>query len=227
MKPKVFQPWEVTPKEALEIQEKLKRRLDNQPSRLKKLEKIAAVDASYSKNERTIFAVAVVLSYPGLDILEKKAAALKTSFPYIPGLLVFREGPALVRVLEQVETEPDLIMFDGQGIAHPRGIGIATHLGILFEKPSIGVAKTRLVGRYTEPASDPGSYSFLEDKNRVVGAVLRTRSQVKPVLVSTGFGIDLEEALAIVGNCLKGYRLPEPIRLAHLFSNRARAKIET
>ena len=227
MKLKVVHAWDVTPKEAVDIQTRLKSRLGAKPGKLEKIERIAAVDASYSKKNKQIFAAAVTLSYPALDILDEQTVTLVTSFPYLPGLLAFREGPAMIKALEQVELEPDLLMFDGQGIAHPRGMGIATHLGILFEKPSLGVAKTILTGEYEEPPNKAGSYSFLKAKNRgVVGAVLRTRSEVRPVFVSVGFGIGLNESLGVVANCLRGYRLPEPLRLAHLLSNRARLKTE-
>ncbi|MDI6892393.1 MAG: deoxyribonuclease V [Actinomycetota bacterium] len=217
-------PWDVSPREALEIQKRLKGKLalenDFDPDRV---ERIAGADVSYDKASNRVYAAAIVLSYPDLRIIEEKQADLPAKFPYVPGLLVFREGPALIKAFEQIERAPDLIMFDGQGIAHPRGIGIATHMGIFLDKPSIGVAKTVLVGEYREPASGWGSCSPLTKDGREIGVALRTKEKVAPVFVSIGHKIDLPTAVEFVLRCCQGYRLPEPSRQAHILANRSRA----
>ena len=159
----------------------------------------------------------VVLQCPGLEIVEKKFFVSEVVFPYIPGLLSFREAPALLGALAKIREEPDIILFDGQGIAHPRRMGIATHLGLFLEKPTIGCAKSRLVGKYLPPGEERESYSLLEDKGEVIGAAVRTREGKKPVFVSPGDGIDLMASIQVVLQCTGEYRLPEPLRQAHLF----------
>jgi len=161
----------------------------------------------------------VVLEFPGLETLEKKFFVSEVAFPYIPGLLSFREAPALLGALALVECEPDIILFDGQGIAHPRRMGIATHLGLLLEKPTIGCAKSLLIGEYLPPREGEGSYTLLKDKGEVIGAAVRTRKERKPVFVSPGDGIDLMTSIQIVLECTGQHRLPEPLRQAHLLAN--------
>jgi deoxyribonuclease V len=156
-----------------------------------------------------------VLSYPGLELLEQSLAQVPAKMPYVPGLLSFREAPAILAACEGLASEPDLFVFDGQGFAHPRRFGIASHVGVILGKPSIGCAKSRLCGTHHEPAKGAGSYVFLYDGDEVIGAVLRTRDNVSPVYVSIGHRIDLETAVQYVLGCCKGYRLPEPTRYAH------------
>lgn len=147
---------------------------------------------------------------------------MKTTFPYLPGLLTFREGPLILRIWEKIENKPDIIIFDGQGIAHPRRMELATHLGILLNKPSIGCAKTHLYGEYDNPPDIKGKYKYIKENNEVIGAVLRTKNGVKPVFVSPGNLINLDLSIEIILKCMKNYRLPEPLRLAHLSSNQLR-----
>ncbi len=172
---------------------------------------MAGVDVSYGEVGR---AAVVVLSFPGLEVLEEVAIEGAARFPYIPGLLSFREGPLALAALERVQTRPDVLMFDGQGYAHPRRLGLASHLGVYLDMPSIGVAKSRLVGTYAEPGPNIGDRSPLVHRGEVVGVALRTKPRTNPLFVSAGHKLDLETAVAVVLRSLRGYRLPEPTRLA-------------
>ena len=176
---------------------------------------IAGVDISVNRVAGTGTAAAVVLSYPDLEIVETKTVTDKIEFPYVPGLLSFREAPLILAACEDLTVTPDLIMVDGQGIAHPRRMGLASHLGLFLDVPTIGCAKSRLCGRHEEPGNEQGSRADLIDNGEVIGAVLRTRGGVKPVYVSIGHRIDLAAAVHWVLACCRGYRLPEPTRLAH------------
>jgi deoxyribonuclease V len=177
---------------------------------------IAGIDVSVTRFSKMGRSAIVVLSWPNLEIVDLSTVEGEIAFPYVPGFLSFREAPLVIRAWEQLDTRPDLIMVDGQGIAHPRRLGIASHLGLLFDAVSIGCAKSRLVGEYGEPPDEPGSHSLLSDRNEVVGAVVRTRRSVKPVFVSPGHKIALRDSISWVLNCCRGLRLPEPTRLAHL-----------
>jgi deoxyribonuclease V len=153
-------------------------------------------------------------------------SAIETvSFPYIPGLLSFREGPALTKAFEKLVRIPDMIIFDGQGIAHPRGIGLASHMGLILDIPAIGCAKSLLVGHHEDVGEEPGAWEPLLYQERLVGAALRTKKKVKPVFVSQGYKIGLEQALDVVMHCCRGYRLPEPTRQAHLAVNKLRESV--
>lgn len=219
--------WDVTPKEAMDIQERLRKQivLENAPE-VESINKIGAADVSYDKKTNLVYATVVIFSFPDLRVLEEKDAIRPATFPYIPGLLVFREGPALIEAFQKIATNPDVIIFDGQGIAHPRGIGIATHMGILLDEPSIGCAKTVLVGDYAEPEETAGSQSPLIKEGVELGVALRTKNRVEPVFVSIGHKIDLKTAIKIVLECTRGYRLPEPVRQAHIVSNKLRERKE-
>jgi deoxyribonuclease V len=162
------------------------------------------------------------MRYPELTLLEEATFSTRVSFPYIPGLLTFREGPPLMAAFAKLHKTPDVIFFDGQGIAHPRGIGLAAHLGLLLDRPAIGCAKSRLVGSHAPVGDNRGDWTELIHQDRQVGAVLRTRERIKPVYVSQGHRIGLERAVALVLACCRGYRIPEPIRRAHLAVNRLR-----
>jgi len=204
--------WDISPAEAQEIQRQLRGRvlvepLDHQP------EIIAGVDVSV-KSEQARAAV-VLLSYPDLVPFQATTAEMPLSFPYVPGLLAFREGPVTLAALEQLEDRPDVLMFDAQGLAHPRRMGLATHLGVLLDTPAVGCAKSRLCGAYMEPNEQKGSWTPLIDRGEVIGAVVRTRDGVRPVFVSTGHRVDLKAAVALVLDCATRYRLPEPTRWAH------------
>ncbi len=165
-------------------------------------------------------ACVVVMDYPYLKKVDVGIAKRKINCPYIPGFLSFREGPIIVDAIKRLRIEPDVFIFDGQGIAHPRGIGIASHVGILLDIPTIGCAKSILCGTYKEPGIEKGSWSPLLYKGEKVGAVLRTRKNVKPVIVSVGHKIELEQCIRIVLNCCTKYRLPEPVRQAHIIAGK-------
>jgi len=177
---------------------------------------IAGVDISVNRWAKTGTAAAVVLDYPGLELVESRVVTDRIELPYIPGLLSFREAPLILAACEKLAVTPDVIMVDGQGIAHPRRIGLASHLGLFLDIPTIGCAKSRLCGRHDEPGNEKGSYAELLDKGEVIGAVVRTRTDVKPVYISIGHKIDLSTAIRLALACCRGYRLPEPTRLAHM-----------
>ena len=214
-------PWKVTPKEAVRIQEELRKKLILRPPR-KEFRTIAAADVSYSRTDDRLYAAFLLFSYPGLTLRETASARGKVSFPYIPGLLTFREAPILLQAFSRLNTDPDLILFDGQGTAHPRSMGIAAHLGILVNRPSIGCAKSRLYGAEAEPGLVQGSFVLLVKGDRTVGMIVRTRTGVKPVYVSPGHKMDLDTSVKMVLSCCRGYRIPEPLRQAHIFVNRLR-----
>lgn len=204
--------WQVSTTEAKEIQRGLRKKISLQAD-FREVRTVAGVDVGM-KGEVARAAV-VVLSYPALALLEQSVAQEPVAMPYIPGFLAFREAPAIIAACEKLAIEPDLFIFDGQGIAHPRGMGIASHVGVILDKPSIGCAKSRLWGKHHEPAAQAGSYVHLYDGEEVIGAVLRTRDNVSPVYVSIGHRVDLETAIEYVLGCCKRYRLPEPTRYAH------------
>jgi deoxyribonuclease V len=205
--------WDLTPQEAAQVQKELRERLvlawDDRP-----IATIGGVDVSV-KTE-TARAAIVVISYPELTPLEASVADAPLVFPYIPGLLSFREGPAVLLAWSKLRNKPDLLMFDGQGIAHPRGIGIAAQMGLWLERPTIGVAKSRLYGRHEEVGPKRGDRADLVNKNgSVIGTVLRTREKTNPLYVSPGHLMDVEHVTQFVLDCCTGYRLPEPTRWAH------------
>ena len=184
----------------------------------REIDTVAGLDVHFTA-ERARAAI-VVMRHPGLELVEQVVACAAVEFPYIPGFLAFREGPALVGAWQRLECTPDLLMFDGHGIAHPCGLGVASHMGLWFGRPSIGVAKARLVGRYMEPGRRRGEYSELVDEaGKVIGAVLRTREGVRPVFVSPGHLIDLDQARRFVMDCCTRHRLPEPTRRAHMLAS--------
>lgn len=184
---------------------------------------VAGTDVSYDKASDRFFAGIVVFKLKGtLELIEEVTAVGKVKFPYVPGLLSFREAPILLRAFKRLKNNPDVILFDGQGIAHPRNFGLASHIGLILDKPSIGCAKSRLVGEHAEVDNEPGAYSELHYKNRIVGAVLRTKKNTNPVYVSPGHKINLTFAMRIVLMTCQGYRIPEPIRRAHILVNELR-----
>lgn len=206
--------WNVTPAEARAIQEKLRGRV-RRIGRPRKLELVAGVDVGFDQGGRLTRAAAAVLDFPSLQPVEESLARVPTTFPYVPGLLSFREIPALIRALESLDSTPDLILCDGQGYAHPRRFGLACHLGLITGIPTIGVAKTRLIGDHGRVPLARGRWTPLEDGGEVIGAVLRTRKGVKPVYVSVGHRIDLDSAVELVMRCVTRFRLPETTRAAH------------
>lgn len=215
--------WDVDYEEAVSIQKTLKKKLIlHDGIKVGPLHVIAGADISYGRNSDLFFAAVVLLSYPDMQPIEEVHAIGKVSFPYVPGLLSFREGPVLLKAFENMRWTPDLVMFDGQGIAHPRGVGLAAHLGLFLDIPTIGCAKSRLCGEYREPGHLPGDHEELLHKGQVIGYVLRTKARVRPVFVSPGHRISLERSREVTMKCCRGYRLPEPIRQAHLAVNRLR-----
>lgn len=215
--------WPRNLKEAKWIQHTLKQKVKICPL-IREPQFIAGTDAAFL-NDRVV-AVACLYKYPELTLIEETSATTVTSFPYIPGFLSFKEGPAIIKAINKLKIKPDVILFDGQGIAHPQDIGIATHIGVLLNIPTIGCAKSRLVGSYIEPKIKKGQYSYLKYQGRTVGAVLRTRDKVKPVFVSPGHMIDLNGAINIVLKCMGNYRIPEPLRQADHFSKKLKRNLE-
>jgi deoxyribonuclease V len=215
MSQRELHPWTLNADEAAKIQSALRERLvlkwDGRA-----VATLGGIDVDLE--EDVACAAIVVLRYPDLSPLEGVTADAPLVFPYVPGLLAFREGPAVLAAWDELQTKPDLLMFDGQGIAHPRGIGIASQMGLWLERPSIGVAKSRLYGFHADPGPRRGDSAELfdeRDRSRVIGAVLRTRDKVNPLYISPGHLIDLPHSLEFVQKCCTGYRLPEPTRWAH------------
>jgi deoxyribonuclease V len=204
----------VSPAEARAIQERLRDRVVARGGP-KRPRRVAGVDVGFEDAGKTVRAAVAVLAFPTLEPLEQAIARVPTQFPYVPGLLSFRELPGVLAALARLQHLPDLILCDGQGLAHPRRFGIACHLGVLTDIPTIGVAKTRLIGEYVEPGPDKGDWAPLLDKGERIGAVLRTRSAVKPVYVSVGHRVGLRAAIRLTLACTTRYRLPETTRAAH------------
>ncbi len=181
---------------------------------------IAGVDLSFPEPDQG-YAVIVVVDAKTMRVVEYVTESSPVQFPYIPGLLAFREGPAFLKAWEKLRSKPDVVMFDGQGIAHPRHMGIAAHMGLFLELSTIGVAKSHLYGSYKEPSDQKGSYEYLYDEDgEIIGAVLRTKSGSKPVFVSPGHMSDINSSIDLVMKCCTSYRLPEPTRIAHLISQK-------
>ena len=183
---------------------------------------VAGVDVSYEKHGDLFFAGVVILAYPGLAVIEEQTAVTTVTFPYIPGLLSFRELPVLLEAFRQIENVPDVVLVDGQGLAHPRRFGLACHLGLWLDLPTIGCAKSRLCGGAAEPGAKKGERARLLLDGVAVGEVVRTRDRVRPMYISPGHKIDIEGAVDLVLQCCTRYRLPEPTRLAHQLTNRVR-----
>jgi deoxyribonuclease V len=224
--------WDVSPAEARRIQADLAARVDlTDAITLGAIETVAGVDNTYvtQDGKTTAGAVVVALTFPAMEIVETAFAWQPIAFPYVPGLLSFREAPAVLAACADLTVEPDVFLFDGQGYAHPRRLGLASHLGLFLERPSIGCAKSRLVGEYAEPERVFGAHTPLVDRGEVVGAAVRTRPRHKPLFVSPGHKISVETAVAIALACCRdGAFLPEPTRLAHdLVTRQRRAWIDS
>lgn len=214
MKKLLSHPWNLNPAEAIALQRELCAHLIL-TDQVGPVRRVAGVDVGFEADGTVTRAAAVVLRYPELDLLETAIARRPTTFPYLPGLLSFRELPAVLAALEKLRESPDLLLCDGQGIAHPRRLGIASHLGLLVDIPSIGVAKTRLCGTHDEPPNRRGAWVPLRADSEIIGAVLRTRPGVRPLYISPGHRISLETAMVYVLGCCTRYRLPETTRHAH------------
>ena len=210
--------WNMTADEARAQQTALRGRV-SLADEFGAVQTIAGVDLSFSTDGETGFATVVVLSYPDCRVLEARYAAAPVRMPYVPGLLSFRESPLALEAFAQLETAPDMIFVDGQGQAHPRGFGIACHLGVLLDVPSVGVAKSFLYGQYDRAAAlEPGRFTPLLDKagTTVIGSVVQTKPRTNPLFISPGHKISVASATKLVLDCVRGYRLPEPTRQAHL-----------
>lgn len=233
MRYRTLHPWDVSPSRAIQIQRELRDQLILKGD-LEIPSYIAGADVSYSKKTDQFYAAVVVFKFSreglfgeaNLTKVDEATHIGRVSFPYIPGLLSFREAQPLLCAFEKLKIDPHLVIFDANGIAHPRGFGSASHIGLLLNIPSIGCAKSRLVGEY-EPIDDrPGSYSHLIYEDRIVGAVLRTKARTNPIFVSQGHKISLESAIQITMECCMGYRVPEPTRIADQLTVAVRMKME-
>jgi deoxyribonuclease V len=210
--------WDLTPKEAVALQRELAGRVDTRVP-LQRCDLIAGADVSYNRFSPIFYAAVVVLRTSDWSIVETQEVVRHSPFPYVPGLLSFREGPALVEAFRKLQCRPDAVMIDGQGIAHPRRFGIASHLGLWLDVPTLGCAKSLLIGKYKEPGKRRQSMTRLMDRDDVIGSIVRTRDTVKPVFVSVGHKIDQASAVRLVLQSARGYRIPEPTRQAHLHVN--------
>ncbi len=206
--------WELTPDEAIALQERLRKEviLEDQ---IGLVTHVAGVDASYDQSHARTTAAVAVLTFPELQLAEVAVVRQPTHFPYIPGLLSFRETPPILQALKDLDRPPDLLICDGHGIAHPRRFGLACHIGYLTGIPTIGVAKRKLVGEHAEVPEDRGKWQHIYEDNEIIGAALRTRVHVKPVYVSIGYRVSLETAVDYVMRCTPKFRLPETTREAH------------
>jgi deoxyribonuclease V len=219
-------PWDVSPAEARVIQSELAGQVDLCDGiSLEDIEIVAGIDNAYVKNRRETMACAAVVAvaFPEMEVIETMVAWEPIAFPYVPGLLSFREGPAVLAACADLSAEPDVILLDGQGFAHPRRFGLASHIGVLLDRPTIGCAKSRLIGQFEEPERVFGAHTPLVDRGEVVGAAVRTRPRHKPLFVSPGHKVSVETAVAIALACCRDGRfLPEPTRLAHEIVTRER-----
>ncbi len=238
MQIKKLHSWNLSCSQAIDLQKRLASKVQFIP--LKKPPKlIAGLDCAFTKNGQKIIAAAVIVKLPDFELIETTTSLRKVTFPYIPGLLSFREAPACIAAVEKLKKQPDLFLIDGQGIAHPRRLGLAAHLGLFFDKPTIGCAKSRLTGYFEDPPPEKGAYTLLKDKknsrldtsdepratsDEVIGAVVRSRSNVEPLFVSVGNKCLLKDAIKITLDCTTKYRLPEPTRLAHQTVSKLRLK---
>jgi deoxyribonuclease V len=213
----------MTPREAVELQKRMRAQVRVAPHR-GRIETVAGADISFNKFSPVIYTGIVVLRLPSLEVVEEVGVVGETQFPYVPGLLSFREAPSVLEAWSKLKTEPDAVMFDGQGIAHPRRVGIASHVGLFLNRPTLGCAKSVLVGRHAELAEERGNWQPLIDpkNDETVGAALRTKTRVQPIYVSPGHLIDLAGAIELTLRSDGGYRQPEPTRRAHLLVNALR-----
>jgi deoxyribonuclease V len=211
--------------EALAIQRELQKTVIKQNG-FREINTIAGVDLAQIHGGKQQICGILVYSFPELIEIERSSAIVRVVFPYIPGLLAFREGPAIIGTLKQLKQKPDILMVDGQGIAHPRGCGIASHVGVILDIPTIGVAKTRLYGKFDEPGEMRGDWTELSSHSgESIGAVLRTKNNTRPVFVSIGHKIDLKTSIRVTLRCANGFRIPEPTRQADIFVTQLKRKM--
>lgn len=217
-----FHSWDVTPREAIRIQERIRAKVIAR-GHVPGLTLVAGADAAFDLQARRVFAAVVVLTFPAMEPVEAVVHQERLSFPYIPGLLSFREAPALLHAFEKVRHNPEAIFIDGHGLSHPRAAGIACHIGVCLDKPTIGCAKSLLIGTHRIPGLSRGAVTSLYDANsNVIGAVVRTRDRVRPIFVSVGHKISLPHAIRLTLACGKGYRIPEPTRQADRLAEQAK-----
>jgi deoxyribonuclease V len=221
MRIKALHTWDLVPTEAVALQRTLAGRVKTRAA-LGKCELIAGADVSYNRFSPIFYGAVVVLSVADWRVVEAQTIVDESAFPYVPGLLSFREAPILLRAFAKLRHRPDVVMIDGQGFAHPRRVGIASHMGLWLGIPTIGCAKTRLIGTHGEPGPRAGDAVPLFDKHEVIGSVVRTKLRTKPLYISIGHKIDLPSAVKLVLKACQGYRLPEPTRQAHLHVNELR-----
>lgn len=214
--------WTQEPQQAIAIQKQLASQVERKDRLPTTINFIAGVDIGFEQQNDITYtrAVIVVLEYPSFKVVDYALHREITRMPYIPGLLSFREIPAAIEAFKQLKQQPDLIMVDGQGIAHPRRLGVASHLGLWLDRPTIGVAKKRLCGKYQAVPEQKGNWVFLEDKGEIIGAVLRSKDKINPLFISIGHRVSLATSLDWVMHCLTKYKLPEPIRLADRLASR-------
>jgi deoxyribonuclease V len=219
--------WDISAAAAVKLQKELAQRVDTLAP-LGEYRRVAGADVSYNRFSDIMYAAVVVLRADDAAVIEVQYAVRETQFPYVPGLLSFREAPALLEAFGRVQNQPDVVLFDGQGIAHPRRIGIAAHLGLFLETPTVGCGKSLLCGEFKEPGPQAGDLSPLKSRTGdIIGQVVRTKDHVKPIFVSPGHRIDLGSAVRVALEMCRGYRLPEPTRLAHQYVNEARRRGES
>ncbi|WP_428330782.1 deoxyribonuclease V [Mucilaginibacter sp.] len=211
----------LTAEQAIAYQHQLRKQIEIKPLNTP-IKIIGGADISFNKFSEIVYAGIVLFKYPELTLINQVTAICKTKFPYISGLLAFREVPALLQAWEKLPVKPDVMVLDGQGIAHERRTGIATHFGVLTNTPSIGCAKSRLAGRYTEPGNELFDQSPIYDKGELIGIALRSKKNCNPIYVSPGHHISMEQSVEVIKNCIRGYRIPEPTRQAHLLVNKIR-----
>lgn len=226
MKIKNLHSWDLSPEEGIRLQNKLANtivaRYSGGP-----LEIVAGADIGFEKHTSQAIAGIVLLRFPSLEVMRRYTLKAPVRFPYVPGLLSFREGPILLQLFKQVSPAPHLVFFDGHGLSHPRKLGLASHLGLFLNCPTIGCAKSKLTGEYEDPGAVKGSTSdLMNEEGQVLGAVVRTRDQCKPIYVSVGHLIDLPSAVQFTLQCTTRYRIPEPTRLAHNLVNETKRKSE-
>jgi deoxyribonuclease V len=221
MKIRRLHSWDLTPTEAVALQRRLADQVEQGPP-LEHWELVAGTDISYNRRSKVVYAGVVVLRSADLAVVERQGVMREVTFPYVPGLLSFREIPALLEVFARIKSAPDAVMVDGHGYAHPRRFGLACHLGLCLGLPTVGCAKSKLTGEFQDPAREAGAGAPLTHRDEVIGRVVRTRAGVQPVFVSVGNHIDLASAVRLVLQTCRGYRVPEPTRQAHLYVNTLR-----
>lgn len=216
-----LRPWPKTSEEAVVLQDRLRAAVDLSDSLPANMRTVAGLDVAYPEDSGRAVAAVVVMNYPDLSVIDQSVASVEVVFPYIPGLLAFREIPPLEIALRRLSTAPDLLICDGYGIAHPRRFGLACHVGLATGLPTVGVGKTAFVGDYPPVGRERGDWSAITDCGEVVGRALRTRTNVKPIFVSVGHRIELGHACDLVLDLCRGYRLPETIRAADKLARQA------